>query len=42
MDKLTFSDLLLILKLGHDCVAKKMHSKLNRRIKKYLSESKRQ
>jgi hypothetical protein len=37
IDKLTFADILLILKLGHDCVPKKMHSKLNRRIKKYLA-----
>jgi hypothetical protein len=41
LDQLKFSDLAIVLKHGHDSLAKKLHAKLNRRLKKYLGESQR-
>lgn len=41
LDKLTFADFLTVVKLGYDSLSVKLHAKLSRRLKKYLSESKR-
>jgi hypothetical protein len=39
LDKLKFADLMSVLKNGYDILSIKLHSKLNRRLKKYLGES---
>lgn len=39
IDKCKFADLLAIIRKGYDAYSKKLHSKFNRRIKKYLAIS---
>jgi hypothetical protein len=39
LDKCRFVDLLAIIRKGYDAYSKKLHSKFNRRIKKYLTIS---